>query len=97
MMARTSKDTMKVGETTQIIVSRTESNFDRACDEAAVRAIGVFGINDYGYAENVVDWERSTCSIEVTFEKLSISGDMGGRTYNYIFAATTKFNDDSGN
>ena len=76
--------TDKVLKSEQIVVTRRESNFDRACEEAYRSTCARLGLDEDGYCK-VKGWERSTCSIRVVFEKYEHSAGMGGHEYTYIF------------
>jgi hypothetical protein len=73
--------------TEPIVVSRREAHFDRACDEAYRMAVSLFSIDDYGHSRRVAGWERSACSIRVTFQSYECSGSMGGIEHTYQFKA----------
>ncbi len=75
----------KILKSEQIIVTRRESNFDRACEEAYRSTCSMLGLDEDGYCNRVMRWERSTCSIRVIFEKYEHSAGMGGHEYTYIF------------
>ena len=77
----------KVGEKISIQVSRTEANFDRACDMAYRMALVRFDCDDCGHLNNVEDSQRSTDSVEVEFKSYRHSGGMGGQNITYIFEA----------
>lgn len=68
---------------TRIHVSRQDANFDRACDSAFRLAVGSFGIDEDGHSDRIPEWERSTCSIYLTFE----SYRRIGVDHLYIFFA----------
>lgn len=69
----------------RIVITRQESNFDRACEAAYGRAVATLGIDDDGHAQNVKGWERSSCYIRVVFEHYEHTGSMSGQTYTYVF------------
>ncbi|RJQ27123.1 hypothetical protein C4577_02275 [Candidatus Parcubacteria bacterium] len=69
----------------QIVISRRESNFDKACDEAYTMAVSMLGIDDCGHSDCVEDWDRSSCYIRVVFEKYNHIGSMVGHEHKYIF------------
>lgn len=78
---------MKTIASEKITITRRESNFDKACDEAYNRAVMAFGIDDDGHSKRVKAWERSECCIQVTFVSYNQVGGMGGHSYNYEFLA----------
>lgn len=73
-----------IGEPHEIIITRTESNFDRACDSAYYQAVFHFGINEDGHSTKLSKWERSDSSICVKF----ISYQRVGNTHIYKFETT---------
>jgi hypothetical protein len=77
----------KPGERVEIIVSRGESDFDRACDSAQYLACGRFGVDDCGHINNVEGAHRSCSSIEVEFKTARLSAGMGGSSWTYVFEA----------
>jgi hypothetical protein len=65
---------IKIGDIEEIVVTRREANFDRACDEAYCQAVAYFGIDEDGHSDRVKDWERSDCWLEVEFSKYTRVG-----------------------
>jgi hypothetical protein len=51
---------------------------ERAAKMAIDQALWEFGIDESGHSDKVADWERSSCSINVEFVSLRMSGGMGG-------------------
>ena len=83
-----------IGDRTDIVVTRMESNFDRACDEACRQAVLYFEIDEDGHSRRVKDWERSCCWIEIEFKRYV----RRGNEHCYTFTATAaKDEDDWGN
>ena len=80
--------------TTQITVTRSESNFDRACDAAYERTLMKFGINEDGHSDTIKDFCRSTDSIHVAFKGYERIGGMGGQEHIYNFTASVNRNVD---
>lgn len=77
-----------------ILVTRSEANFDRACDEATRRLASVLEIDDCGHpADNRFD--RQNCSITLKFVSFELHTGMGGSTYVYIFEASLTQDDDA--
>lgn len=74
----------KILKSEQIVVTRRESNFDRACEEAYGRAVVIMGIDDCGHS-SVKGWDRSSCCIRVVFDRYEHTGSMVGHEYTYIF------------
>ena len=74
---------MQIGSTHYIFISRTEANFDRACDEAYKSALIRFGIDEYGHSNCIEEWERNSCLIEVTFNNYVRMGN----NHRYQFSA----------
>lgn len=75
----------KILKSEEIVVSRREPNFDRACDDAYNRTVSIFGITDCGHSNRVKDWDRSSCCIRVVFVGYEHTGGMGGHECHYIF------------
>jgi len=74
-----------IGDSTKILVTRSEANFDRACDNAYSQALMYFEIDEDGHSRRVRDWQRSRCWIEVHYVTYRrIGGD-----HVYIFTAKT--------
>ena len=62
-------------KTIKFPIVRSESNFDKACDQAWYQAINRFGIDEDGHSSLLLKWERNCCSINVTFVKLSFNNN----------------------
>lgn len=77
---------IKIGQKIPITITRRESNFDRACDEAYKHALIKFGIDEDGHSK-IADFERSSDSIVVEFIRYQLSGGMGGLQHLYAFKA----------
>lgn len=76
----------KIGDSELVVITRSEANFDRACDEAYKYALQCFGIDQDGHSKLINGWERSQCCIEIKFrEYLRMSNE-----HTYIFIATIK-------
>lgn len=75
---------MNIGDKIDCTVTRNESNFDRACDEAYRIAIMKCRIDEDGHSD-IVGWERSCCWIEMEFIKYI----RIGRDHIYTFEAKT--------
>jgi hypothetical protein len=52
--------------TKEIEVTRSETNFDKACDLADSLALMKFDIDEYGHS-TLEGWQRNCCWIEVEF------------------------------
>lgn len=76
---------IEIGEVIEISIMRQESNFDRACDAAYQYAIMRFDIDQDGHSSRIRGWERSRCSIEISF----VSYIRTGNEHLYVFNATT--------
>ena len=74
--------------TESVIIERSETNFDKACDESRRMAFILFGINDDGHSYKLKEWSRSSSWIEVEFKSFI----SNGYNYTYIFDATAKLN-----
>ena len=85
----------KIGQRIPITITRKESGFDRACEEAYDLALITFGYDDYGSLLNVDDSHRSEDSVELKLLAFTISGNMVGVTYFYKFEAwVERYNND---
>lgn len=76
----------EIGMPVEILVIRTEPNFDRACDAAMDQAIRRFGVDSDGHFTKVEGAERSNSWIEIDFSKLR----MTGRECVYRFVASVE-------
>ena len=86
---------MKIGEKERIVITRTDSHFDRACEAAYDRACGIVGLDRDGHMMRVEKSERSIDALMVKFVTLEISGGMGGVDYTYVFECwVTRVDDD---
>ncbi len=74
---------MKILDSTEISVPRSEANFDRACDTAYRMALNHFEITKEGHSHKVVGWERTSCCVQVEFKKYR----RYGHDHYYIFEA----------
>ena len=70
----------------KITVTRSESNFDRACDLAYKMALIRFAIDEDGYSSKLPDWQRSDSWIEIKF----VSYKCCGNDHYYIFKAMAR-------
>lgn len=70
----------------KIHVTRRESGFDRACEEAYSRALSLFAIDEDGHAKDK-RFDRSTSSLVVKFRDYRVNGSMGGISNTYVFDA----------
>lgn len=78
-----------------ITIRRKESNFDRACEEAHRYALSILDIDEAGYANNVIGWNRSNCTLEIEFRKYIMICSMAGSTHEYSFVVRAqKYEDD---
>jgi hypothetical protein len=77
----------QINECVDIIVSREEANFDRACDTAYRHALSQFQVDQDGHIKAVKDSERCRDSIEVQFVSYVLSGGMSGVSHTYMFQA----------
>jgi len=74
---------MQIGKTEEINISRSESNFDKACDSAYSMALNIFGINEDGHSLKLQEWERASCCIELSF----VTYYRIGYSHTYTFSA----------
>ena len=61
-------------------ITRSEANFDRACDEANRSAFYISGIDEDGHS-TIPGWERTCCWIELEF----LTYKKIGSSHIYIF------------
>lgn len=90
--------TIQLGETKRIHVIETgqfAGCFDRACARARADAERILGADDSGNMSAVAGWQRSECYIEVQFITMSMTLDMCGGCYDYVFGVTPRRTDDS--
>jgi hypothetical protein len=63
----------------------------RLIEDASIEATKLacieFGIDEYGHSNMISEWERSSCSIQIEFVGIKISGGPGGWEYNVSFYA----------
>lgn len=69
------------------MVTRTEANFDRACDSALKQALDLFEVEEDGYWHSIPGVDRPTCSVVVDFVKYRHVGTMMGSIHEYSFDA----------
>lgn len=68
----------------EVIITRSEANFDKACELAYGRALYEFDIDHDGHSKSLKSWERSCCSIEVSFKNYIGTANH----HHYIFMAS---------
>lgn len=76
----------KILKNIPIIVCRSESDFNRACDTAYQRAVGELQIDNDGHSP-IKGWSRSACVVRVVFQTYTHTGGMGGHEHVYTFEA----------
>lgn len=79
----------KILKTKEIIVTRSETNFDKACDTAAKLAYILFDVDDCGHS-SIEGWSRSSCCIELKFISYKAEFGMVGCSHYYTFEAIAK-------
>lgn len=79
----------KILKTKEIIITRVEANFDRACDAASRLSSDLFDIDDCGHS-SIEGWMRSSCWVEIKFISYEASFSMAGGNHRYVFEATAK-------
>ena len=67
---------------------------EKAAAEASERALIEFGIDRDGHSDEVPDWERSCCSIQVEFKGITMSGGMMGWSSTVTFETWCECNDE---
>lgn len=77
---------MEIGDTINIVITRSETNFDKACDEAYKRAINEFGITIDGHSDKVIGWNRTSCSIKLIFIEYTATFNE----HTYVFCAVAE-------
>jgi len=75
----------EIDEVVTCNTSDSRPDFDRACGIIYGRFLDKFGIDESGNIHNVKGALRSSCSLEIKFKNMEISGGMNGITYTYIF------------
>lgn len=65
------------------LISRSDSNFDKACDSALKEAIYILKIDEDGHSP-IEGWERSCCWFDVEFQKYKAFPDC----HRYTFQVT---------
>lgn len=84
---------LEIGEKVDIHITRQESHFDRACDEAYRMALYRLGIDDAGYANNVKGAGRNG-SIMCQFVTYTHGASMVGHEHHYHFQAWIEIPED---
>jgi len=80
----------QLAEPHEVIVSRQETGFDRACDEAFRRAVIHFGIDTDGHSTRLEEWARFDSWLEVSFKDYT----RLGHEHLYTFEARAMKNTD---
>lgn len=71
----------------RVVVSRPESDFDRACDTAFSLAVGQLGMDEDGYVNGV-----KCDGITVKFVSYEHRSSPVGHSHIYVFTATRQWN-----
>jgi hypothetical protein len=79
--------TFQIDEEITVRVTRSEADFDRACDSAMTLVLGMFGCNEAGHLNHVEDSQRSCDSVEMKFESYIREASMVGHSHVYTFKA----------
>lgn len=85
-----------IGSTKEIIVTREEAHFDRACDTAYRLAVGYFGIDEDGHSQRVQGWDRSSSFIEIEFVRYVRMGCEQVYVFNATARKSEEDSDDDG-
>lgn len=75
----------RIGQIVEIVIDRTEPNFDKACEQAYKKACKIFGVDEDGHITNVENSARSTDSVVIDFKHFRCSGSMAGGECYYVF------------
>jgi len=87
---------MRITDVEKFTVSRSESNFDRACESAYGIAIATFEINEAGYSDRAdLDFQRTTDELVVRFTGYTYTGSMAGKHHKYEFFTWIERHDDA--
>lgn len=82
-------------EKVRIHIRRSEADFDRATDQAYVRALSIFGVTVEGHFTEVRESKRSDDTLVVSFTGYQCRGSMAGIEHIYDFQAwVEKYKDD---
>lgn len=84
---------LEIGEKVDIYITRTESDFDRACDEGYRMALFKLGVDDAGYANNVKGAGRQGV-IKCRSISYTHSASMVGHEHLYHFQAWVEVPED---
>lgn len=76
----------KILKTREIVITRVEANFDRACDSASRLSNDLFDIDDCGHS-SIEGWNRSSCYVELKFISYKANFGMTGGNHQYVFEA----------
>lgn len=60
---------------------------ERSIEQAYDKALYEFGLDDDCHSEKVPEWDRSSCHIEIEFEKLIVTGSYVGGDTIVVFKA----------
>jgi len=74
-------------ETIRVNLEGSHRLIERGLDRAFDKADYVFGIDDCCHSDKVPEWDRSSCSIEMEFDKLIVSGSYVGGGTTVVFKA----------
>jgi len=69
-----------------LTVTRQESNFDRACEEAYELALVLVGADHDGYMLNVEGTDRSTDALHVEFVTYRVKDGLAAIEHEYRFS-----------
>jgi len=87
--------TRTIAETTvHVHLDGTHRLIERSLDRAYKDALYEFGIDEYAHSDKVEEWERSSCCIEVEFEKLIFSGGYVGGGTTVVYKARCEKTED---
>ncbi len=75
----------------EVIIHRSEANFDKACELAYFHALKLFKVDEYGHS-TLEGWERNCCSIDVEFVKYI--GNINNHNYFFNAFVTKSIEDD---
>ena len=86
---------IRINEKIEFVISRGDSNFDRACDSANMRFFFMLGADDYGHMKNVDGFDRSLDYIEITFISYVAIHSMVEVSHQYKFSGCVKRNEET--
>lgn len=87
---------MRISKVEKIVVQLPDASriIERAIDQARRLALITFGIDENCHSDEVADWERSSCSIRIEFEKTTTCVGYLGASHIVEFKAWCEKSDE---